>query len=120
MDQLLSNLSSVMSKLENVAPQVWAAALKQTQVIMAIDQMWMSVWIIIGTLVLLLGVLSVWRMSLRNGWEDSGWGFVVVFSFVMLIISIVSWISLRTEYFAATMNPEWMAIQILVNQFKIR
>jgi hypothetical protein len=107
MDALLQQLIDLVKQ---TAPQLWIMALKQIEALNSADTM--ICWVL-GGLLLILILLGVVIQKI----SDSGWLYWFIFgiasiSIVSVIISNIYLIRMRT------MNPEYYAIQVLMQLVK--
>ena len=108
-DLLIESLQELIEAVKFASPELWRIAMQQVQV-----KIWRT---ILAIVVALLGVIGfswasvkVWKMF----GDDITAAPVLVFSWVFLIVSFVVVIRLLTDLIQYTLNPEYTAIQVLL------
>ncbi len=108
----------LIGMVQKGSPELWRIALQQV----AVQKIWLSIglWIgvlfLIGTIVGLAATVVTYRRS--RGLDKSEQGMGIGLILIMLGAVLVPLGAVAQSYLTATMNPEYKAIQILMELVK--
>ena len=117
METLLAKLFEVVSQLQSVAPEVWAAARRQVVVLAVSDGAW-------GFLMIVLSIVSatILRRQVRRCLdEDERYldRFITgsIVAGVVFFGAVIAAIGLVSSAIVMAANPDWAAIQLIMKTF---
>ena len=110
-------IRTLIESVENIAPHVWAVAVRQAQI-----NAWLELFWFVLALVLSVGYVIVWRKGLRM-YKASGerefmdWDGCVPFMLIAVIFFAILVLMIPVSFTAAVRgfaNPEFAAIELLL------
>lgn len=115
MDKAMELLKQLADKLGTTVEYLWQVFVKQAQVQIQIDQIWMNVALYgyggITLFCFILFIVAIWKE-----WEPLA---LIIFPlFIFLIMAIVVYVGNYTEILTLQTNPEYWALQEILNQLK--
>jgi hypothetical protein len=114
-------LQQLIDLVKSAAPALWEIALRQVQVRVVIDIIWLIGMLAaaVGLAIALRGGFRKYQSQEHNIYSDDfGLWMLLIFEGVAELVLLGITISLITEIISYSMNPNYYAIQVLLNAAK--
>jgi hypothetical protein len=114
-DQLGQQLADILSRIQEIAPSVYAAARAQVIIDAQMNFYWLWALGVVGVLLLISTLVALFKR--RNLIYDSH-DTAAFFLFSCFIVDLIFFVGIWIDNTKVLRNPDWYAIQLLISQFK--
>ena len=109
MEQLTPLLKELAEKLGTTVEHLWKVLLQQTQVEIALCNLWMGIWLWGGIGLIVLAIIIIIFVVKSDEDEIGAFG-VVIIIFIIIIAGIGYYVN-HSELLTLTKNPEYWALK---------